>query len=262
MYWLVGLLDSPDLIRFSPTLPHSFPAAGPSRAPGVGSVDTPIPLFLSPTPPPGILPTSTPPLVPSANTPVILKVPHLNIPKVEMHTRCERPAKAIAKMKNTLMLAPSAKSKASKRKRSPSEEGEDGQSDKSFIANPPPCKRGRPRKNSPEVINPDLTCDKKRLLPPHQWFIGVFNVPTDLKHLFNKPFMPKPCVQCSMGKNRKEEKCQFQGWGYPCVPCKTAHFTCCECRPARLAPELIVSHIQDAVFDQQHIHANQAIIDS
>ncbi|EDQ98376.1 uncharacterized protein LACBIDRAFT_336013 [Laccaria bicolor S238N-H82] len=62
------------------------------------------------------------------------------------------------------------------------------------------------------------------------------------------------------------------------MPCKTAHFTCCEYslkpvrraevrsilgrRPARLAPELIVSHIQDAVFDQQHIRANQAIINS
>ncbi|EDR08409.1 uncharacterized protein LACBIDRAFT_326834 [Laccaria bicolor S238N-H82] len=143
----VGLLDSPDLIRFSPTPPHSFPAAGPSCAPGVGSADAPIPLFLSPTPPPGIMLPVTPLPAASANAPTILVVPRLNIPKVEMHTRRDRPAKALAKMKNTLVLAPSTKSKASKRKRSPSEEGEDGQSDKSFIANPPPRKRGRPRKN-------------------------------------------------------------------------------------------------------------------
>ncbi|EDR06726.1 uncharacterized protein LACBIDRAFT_299547 [Laccaria bicolor S238N-H82] len=260
-----GVLASPGLMKFTPLPPNSPPAAGPSHTsttPAAGSADVPIPISLSPTLPLGIMPPVT--LLPaaSANALMILVVPRLNIPKVEMHTCHDRPAKALAKMKNMLVLAPSTKSKASKRKRSPSEEGEDGQSDKSFIANPPPRKRGRPRKN----------------FPPHQRFIGAFNVPTNLEHLFNKPFMPEPCVQCSMGKNQKEEKCQFQGWGYPCVPCKTAHFTCCEYslkpvrhaevhsilgrHPACLAPELIVSHIQDAVFDQQHICANQAIIDS
>ncbi|EDR06069.1 uncharacterized protein LACBIDRAFT_329167 [Laccaria bicolor S238N-H82] len=273
-----GVLASPGLMKFTPSPPDSPPAAGHSRTsatPATGSADAPIPISLSPTPPLGILPPIASFPAPPANASSILAVPRLNIPKVEMHTCRDRPAKAIAKMKNTLVLAPSTKSKASKRKRSPSEEGEDEQSDKSFVASPPPRKRGRPRKSAPEVINPELTRDKQRL-----W---AFNVPTDLEHLFNKPFfssvqIPEPCVQCSMGKNRKEEKCQFQGWGYPCVPCTTAHFTCCEFslkpvrraevrgilgrRPVRLAPELIVSHVQDAIFDQQHIRAQHAILDS
>ena len=31
-----------------------------------------------------------------------------------------------------------------------------------------------------------------------------------------------------MGKNQKEDKCIFQGWGHPCVPCSMAHFSACE----------------------------------
>ena len=137
----------------------------------------------------------------------------------------------------------------------------------------------------------------------------------NFEHLLNKPFVslspsslsflsfskdfiqiPEPCVQCTMGKNQKEDKCVFQGWGHPCVPCTTAHFSACEysltpvrraevCgnlgrRTSRLSPERkfifrfyllfpilttscfieIISYLRDAVYDQQLIRAQHAIL--
>ncbi|EDQ98943.1 uncharacterized protein LACBIDRAFT_318468 [Laccaria bicolor S238N-H82] len=191
-------------------------------------------------------------LVPAAR---ILAPPRLNIPEVVMHTR--RPKSE--HQANTEAIVDDAKAE------------EEGKSEHDVASSPPPVvkpKRGHPRKTESRGFAPAIAYDKKRLFPPHQHFTNFSEM----------PLIPEPCVQCTIGKNSKEAKCVFLGWGLPCLPCEKSHFPACEYnldpipqgqvrnqlghRATRLSPDKIANLIGNAVRDQQILHSLKAVVDT
>ncbi|EDR09206.1 uncharacterized protein LACBIDRAFT_326614 [Laccaria bicolor S238N-H82] len=89
--------------------------------------------------------------------------------------------------------------------------------------------------------------------------------------------IPELSMQCTIGKNSKEAKCVFLGWGSPCLPCKKLHFPDCEynlnpiprgqvhnqlgCCATHLSPNNTQMHqAANAVFDLMVLDGKEGLI--